>query len=281
MISSEFPEVTLITNANNVGFAKANNQGIRASLGEYVLLLNPDTIVPQGVLDVSVAAIRGMPEVGVLGCRLVYADGSPQLEAGRRLPSIWDYALQSLYLHAFFPKSPIFNRVLMPDWDHADCREVECLMGAFMLFRREELISIGMLDEAVFMYHEDVEICHRIRQSGRKVWFLGTQTVVHLSGRSSAKADRPLWLLDGEIRCQLMRSLYGPRTALTCRWIIGMRSVLRFSVGLIAWIPARVFGFAGREPDVFEISRSLRMLQWSIHPPSVFRYFPEMPNQWE
>lgn len=275
-ISQEFKQATIIANNQNIGFPKANNIGIKVSKGEFVLLLNPDTILTKGVLKICVDKMRRMPQVGALGCRLIYPDGKPQYESGRRFLNLWDLLTQSFYLHTLFPKSSLFNRHLIGDWDHADEREIDCISGAFMLLRRKALEQVGYLSEKVFMYYEDIEMCFRLKQQGWKIWFLGTVTVIHLAGQSSAKSQQPLWLLEGDIKCRLMKLLYGDLAVLTCRVIIIIRSVFRLVVGLLLYIPAWLLGKLDFEPNLFKPYRNLQMLRWSVKPSSIHKYFPQL-----
>lgn len=184
-VLGEFPHVRLLRNGANLGFAAANNQGIRASSGHYVLLLNSDTLVrEQGIFDEWVGFMDEHPEVAVSGCRLTWPDGSHQVgDAGHR-PS-----LGTVFIHAFFLSrlAPWRLRGLFAvGVGPGPPREVDWVSGAALLARRSALDVAGLLDERFFMYAEDVEWCCRMRSLEYEVAYLPGLSIVHLQGGSAA-----------------------------------------------------------------------------------------------
>jgi hypothetical protein len=184
-VAARWPGVRLIRNPSNVGFAAANNIGIRASSGEFVLLLNSDTIVPAGAIDRLVAALERHPCAAVAGPRLVDARGVPELSFGRVL-SPWNEVRQRV-LGALHERGVAAARRWVarraaaegwPDW----------VSGACLLARRADAEAVGLLDERYFMYGEDVDFCAAIRARGRAVLFTPDAEIVHLRGRSRASA---------------------------------------------------------------------------------------------
>jgi len=273
-VISKYKKVKIIANDKNFGFPKANNQAIKQSQGDFILLLNPDTILLPEVLSICLNKMKEDQEIGALGPRLIYKNGEPQYEAGRRFIKISDLLYQSLYLHVIFPGSRIFNGQLMGEWKHDDDREVDCISGAFMLLRKAVLDQIGLLDEKLFMYFEDVEICHRIKMAGWKIWFQGTQTVIHISARSSRKSNKKLWILEGDVKCSMIEMLYGKKAKFGCRIIIGARSMIR----IILWIlmlPIKLFKFKNNNIESLNPIINLKLIQWSIKPSIIFKFFPE------
>ncbi len=184
MVRTEFPQVHLIVNAQNLGYTKANNQGIQASRGKYVLLLNPDTVVLPGAIEALVAFAESHPEAGIIGPKLVNPDGSIQRSA-RSLPDLGAGLFRNTPLGRLFPNNPFVRRYLLTDFGYDQVREVGWVSGAAMLIRREVLDKIGLLDERFWAYCEDVDLCWRAWQAGFKVVFNPSATIIHKIGRSS------------------------------------------------------------------------------------------------
>ncbi len=184
MVKKDFPQVTLIENSKNRGFAAANNQGIDISKGRYVLLLNSDTVVLDNALAKTVAFADSHPEAAVVGCRV--------LNPGRTLqptcfmfPSILNMLLSSTYLYKLFPKNKFFGRERMTWWNRNDIREVDVVTGCFMLVRQDAIKKVGSMDEQFFMYGEETDWCYRFKQAGWKVMFTPVCEIIHLGGQSS------------------------------------------------------------------------------------------------
>ncbi len=186
MIAREFPQVHLIRNSANFGFARANNQGIRASTGRYVLLLNSDTIVPPGALLALIQFMNDHPEAGACGPRLARADGSTQPFAFGGDPT-------PAYLLARGWNRLIFQRALH-DWETHESQSVDWLSGACLLARRDALEQVGGFDEKFFMYFEDNDLCLRLRRAGWKIFYNPTVTITHFGGASvSQNPARTRW----------------------------------------------------------------------------------------
>ena len=194
VVRRDFPWVTLIANKTNVGFAKANNQAFSQCTGEFVLLLNPDTEVYERSLEIMVEFLRHHPEYGAAGPKLVSVDQKVWYEGARNLPRLVDVVAEAFMLRRVFPHSKIFGGLLMSYWDHESDRDVDCLQGACILVRRRVIDRVGMLDEALFMYFEDVDFCCRIRQAGLRIRYLSSSVVLHIwqgsTQRSSEKEQR-------------------------------------------------------------------------------------------
>ena len=184
MVNREFPEVIIISNSENRGFAAANNQGIAVAQGRYVLLLNSDTIVLDGAIDKVVAFADTHPKAGITGCRVLNEDKTLQLSCFM-FPSVLNMTLWITYLFKLFPRSRFFGRERMTWWDRDDVREVDVLTGCFMLVRRESLEQVGLMDERFFMYFEETDWCYRFKQEGWKVMFTPNAEIIHLGGASS------------------------------------------------------------------------------------------------
>ncbi|WP_135556429.1 glycosyltransferase family 2 protein [Paenibacillus cymbidii] len=184
-IRSEFPQVHLICNRDNIGFAKANNQAMKVARGRYFLLLNSDTEVAPDSLDIMLRFMDERPRVGASGCKVVLPDGSLDKACRRGFPTPSASFYYAFGIAKLFPDKPHFNQYqlgyLSPDEEYA----VDCLVGAFMLVRRETVEQVGMLDEAFFMYGEDVDWCYRIKSAGWEVYYYPRTTIIHHKRASS------------------------------------------------------------------------------------------------
>jgi len=185
MVREEFPEVRLIANEENLGFTGANNQGIAASRGRYLLLLNPDAEVLGDALGAMVDYMDAHPDVGALGPMLLNPDGSVQ-SSRRRFPTLATAFLEStIFQWELSRDNRILRRYYVLDRPDDEVQEVDWVTGACILMRREALEEVGPLDEGFFMYSEELDWCRRARERGWKVVYLPTARVVHYGGKSS------------------------------------------------------------------------------------------------
>ncbi len=189
LLREKFPGVTLLANDENVGFARASNQGLRVARGRFLALLNPDTVVQEDTFSAMLDFMKAHPEAGMVGCKILNPDGSLQLACRRSFPTPWVAFTKLSGLSRLFPRSRLFGRYNLTFLDPDRSYEVEAISGSFMMIRRQVLEDVGFLDEAFFMYGEDLDWCYRIREAGWKVcYFPGTQ-IIHFKGESSKKAQ--------------------------------------------------------------------------------------------
>lgn len=189
MVSEKFPEVKLISNTENLGFAKANNQAIRTAKGEYILLLNPDTVVEEDSFQKIVDFMDQHPEAGGLGVKMIDGKGRFLPESKRGLPTPAVAFWKIFGVSKLFPHSKRFGRYHLGFLDRDQIHEVEVLAGAFMLLRHEALDKIGLLDEDYFMYGEDIDLSYRITQGGYKNYYFPETTIIHYKGESTKKGS--------------------------------------------------------------------------------------------
>ena len=189
MLAQKFPEVKVIANKENVGFAKANNQAIRVSVGEYVLLLNPDTVVEDDTFSKCIAFMDSHPDAGGLGVKMVDGKGQFLPESKRGLPTAQTAFYKMFGLTKLFPHSKRFARYYMGHLSNDQTNEVEILAGAFMMMRRETLDKVGLLDETFFMYGEDIDLSYRITQGGYKNYYFPETRIIHYKGESTKKTS--------------------------------------------------------------------------------------------
>ncbi|MEI6313424.1 MAG: glycosyltransferase family 2 protein [Syntrophus sp. (in: bacteria)] len=186
MVAATFPSVRLICNNENLGFAKANNQAIKEAKGDYVLLLNSDTVVPDNqIFSEWLSFMDRHPEAGASGCRLIKADGVHWVGDAGFKPSLGSIFGYSFFLSKFFPG--YFKGIFLNYHVKAAAAEVDWVSGAAFLVRKAILPEVGLLDENVFMYAEDVEWGCRIRSKGYKIFYLPGLVIIHLVGASTKK----------------------------------------------------------------------------------------------
>lgn len=193
MVQENYPQAILLANSDNKGFAAANNQALALARGDYVLLLNSDTYLIDNSLLKAVEFAKRHPEAGMIGCRVLNADGTLQPTCFQ-YPSLLNLFLQAFYFPKLFPRSRFFGRERMTWWKRDDIREVQVITGCFLLVRAEVIRQIGFLDESFFMYGEETDWCYRARRAGWKLLFTPEACIVHLGGASS-RQNRPEMML--------------------------------------------------------------------------------------
>ena len=187
MVATFFPKVILVQSLENLGFARANNLALREVCSDFVLLLNPDTIIPDHAFDDTINFLKINPEAGMVTCRLAKADGTLDLACRRSLPSLFDGFSRAVGLARLFPKSHIFARYNLTYLNEDQVNEVEAINGAFIMTKRQAINEVGLLDEQFFMYGEDLDWCCRFRQQRWKIYYLPSPTVIHLKGQAGRK----------------------------------------------------------------------------------------------
>lgn len=187
MLQTEFPEVKLIANKHNPGFSVANNQAIKKAQGEYILLLNPDTLVPEDVFKKCLEFMNNTLKCGALGVYMHDKDGIFLPESKRGLPTPWVSFCKMSGLNKLFPNNHIFNRYHLGNLKNDENHIVDVLAGAFMWMRKSALEKVGLLDETFFMYGEDIDLSYRIQKGGFENWYLGTVKILHYKGESTNK----------------------------------------------------------------------------------------------
>ena len=187
-LSSRFPKVSFIASNHNIGFAKANNRAIRQSLGEYVLLLNPDTVVGEHTLRDAVAFMDAHPDAGATGVRMLKSDGGDAMESRRGIPTPLTAFYKMSGLCSLMPKSRRFGKYYMSYLSRDEANPIEVISGAFMMLRRTTLDAVGLLDEDYFMYGEDIDLSYRILKGGWQNWYVPA-TLLHYKGESTQKTS--------------------------------------------------------------------------------------------
>jgi GT2 family glycosyltransferase len=187
MVRNEFTEVKLIQNTVNKGFSAANNQAIKQSAGQYILLLNPDTLVEEDTFSKCIGFMKNHPDAGALGVRMVNGEGRFLPESKRSLPTPATAFFKTFGFSFLFPKSHLFSRYYL---SHIDCYETsatEVIAGAFMFIRREALEKAGLPDEDFFMYGEDIDLSYRIMKAGYQNYYFPDVQIIHFKGQSTSR----------------------------------------------------------------------------------------------
>ncbi|MBQ9640602.1 MAG: glycosyltransferase family 2 protein [Bacteroidaceae bacterium] len=187
-LKGKFPWVYYIECKRNNGFSVANNMAIRQARGEYVMLLNPDTILGEHTLHECISFMDAHPSAGGVGVRMLKEDGSFALESRRGVPTPWTSFCKMIGLGKLYPKSPFFGRYYMQYLPLDEPVEIDIMSGACMTMRRSALDQCGLLDEDFFMYGEDIDMSYRILNAGYKNYYLPT-TILHYKGESTQKSS--------------------------------------------------------------------------------------------
>lgn len=189
MVKQNFPTVKCIINNNNVGFSKANNQAIAMAKGEYVLLLNPDTVVEENTFSKCIAFADAHQNLGGLGVKMIDGNGVFLPESKRGLPTPAVSFFKIFGLSALFPTSTLFSKYHLGNLNNNEINEIDVLSGAFMWMRKSVLEKIGYLDEAFFMYGEDIDLSYRIQLAGYKNYYFPDTKIIHYKGESTKKGS--------------------------------------------------------------------------------------------
>ncbi len=230
-IRQSFPRVRVVENGANLRFSKANNVGIRASRGELVLILNPDTLIHDGALDTWVEFADRHPEVGAFGCRVLNADGSYQ-EPARPFPTIWREWVAALYLRRLAHLSDVFISDTYTGWRGDTERSVDWQSGCCVMLRADLLKRLGGFDEQFYYYYEDVDLCRRVWEAGSPIRYTPEVVVTHLGGQSTKRFPIAFELDKYRNRYRYFYKYYGRRGARRCRRVT------------LAWLRIRHLGYS-------------------------------------
>lgn len=188
-LQKEFQFAKFIVNDRNEGFSKANNVALQQCAGEYVLFLNPDTIIAENILHDCLDFFSTHEKAGAIGVRMIDGSGNFLPESKRSFPSIMVSFFKLFGLSSLFSHSRFFNRYSLGYLPEDAIHEVDVLSGAFLMARRDMLLQLNGFDEAFFMYGEDIDLCYRIQQSGYKNYYLGNKTIIHFKGESAKQSS--------------------------------------------------------------------------------------------
>ncbi|MEW6252452.1 MAG: glycosyltransferase family 2 protein [Planctomycetota bacterium] len=226
VIATEFPNVRLWALDANLGFAAANNLAARHAVGEWLLLLNPDTLVLPNAIPSLVRFAESHPRAAVVGGRALNADGSLQPNCFEP-PNLWDLWVNALGLHRLAPRSRVFGRERLLHRDYDQPMRVPVVAGCFMLVRQAAIQEVGLLDEAFFMYAEEVDWCVRFRRHGWQVWYTPAATLIHYGGVSAAYDPHATRTYARQSLLRFLRKYHGQTYVAGCQTAIATGRLLR------------------------------------------------------
>lgn len=259
MVAEQFPDFRLIRNAENLGFAKANNIGIEASTGDYVCLVNSDVKFTADCISPMLEYLIKHPDVGMIGPKMRLLNG----KIGRstmRFPKIWYFFCRALGLDHVFRGSRIFGGLLMADFDHETTRPVEVLNGWFVLTSRSALDKVGGFDPQFFMYGEDVDWSYRYWQAGEKLVFFADAEALHYGGASSAHEPLRFSVEMCQANWQLWRKHHGWFSNFAYLAMFALHYTVRLIGSSIEFVcrPSR------RQDARFKVKRGFANLHWLV-----------------
>lgn len=257
MVTRDYPNVRLIQTGANLGFARANNVGIAASHGRYLALVNSDVKVLKDCITRLVDFCEQHADVGMVGPHVIGGDGKLQRSC-RGFPNLWNMFCRALALDSVFPKSKWFSGYSLSYWSHDVERTVDMLSGCFWLVRKAALEKVGLLDEAFFMYGEDMDWCRRFWNSGWKVVYVPSAEAIHYGGGSSANAPLRFYIERQRADLQYWKKHHsGP--AVACFFLVSCLHLILRAVGYTL-----ALGLKRRERQIYrhKVGRSIACLKW-------------------
>ena len=273
LLEKEFKSIHLIKNSENIGFARANNQALKICKGRHVLFLNPDTEVISLSIQRMVNVLDKNQKIGAVGCKLIYPDGSVYTPCARAFPTPLNSFFEIMMLRRLFPKSKFFGSKELLYWDRNDSREVECLVGACLMVKREVLDNIGPFDEGYFMYGEDIDICYRIRKAEWKNYYLSEAQIIHHAEASSKKAESKSEkenktfskiALVNQANFQFMQRNYGTKSAYLFRLLIVVGTFTRIFVIFLGML---LLNRINKNNELFNkktLNKYKKVLRWAL-----------------
>jgi len=195
MVRQSTPEAILIRNHDNLGFTRPANQAMQAAKGDFILLINPDTLIFPKAFELMVTFLEENPEIGIVGPKVLNADGTLQIPCRRSEARPWDVITYFLGLAERFPQDKRFSGYTQGYLDENKTHEVQGVSGSCMLIRKAVLDQIGYFDERFFAYQEDADFCIRAREAGWKIYYYPTAKITHFGGQggSSVQPYRSIW----------------------------------------------------------------------------------------
>ena len=259
MVEREFPQVVLIRQTSNGGFAQANNVALAESSGKYFLLLNSDTIVHPGSIKRLVDFMESIPEAGAAAPKLLNLDGSLQRSCSI-FPSPATELYDAVYLSKLLPRSKLFGGYAMSYWDFDQERDVDFAGGSCLMLRRSALDQVGALDEGYFMYTEEADLCYRLKQAGWRVVFLPDAQIVHIGGQSTKRCASRMAVQLPISRHRFIRKFQGSGPAALFKGAVALGSALR----LLAWSPSWFTANGYRKDLEQRLRTQSALVKWAI-----------------
>lgn len=226
-IRKRFPEITLIANAENLGFGRANNVALQKVQGKFVVLINPDTVTQEDTFDKLLEFFEQQQDAGAATCKIINPDGSFSVDCRHSIPTPSIAFWKVIGLSKLFPRSKIFARYNLTYLDPDKTYPVPAISGSFMMIKKEVLDQVGLFDERFFMYCEDIDLCHRINQTPFKIYYVPTTQIIHYKGESTRKDNLDYVITFNKALYQFFQKYYAQHTAFFFRWLITLGIVFR------------------------------------------------------
>jgi N-acetylglucosaminyl-diphospho-decaprenol L-rhamnosyltransferase len=228
-VARGFPFVHLVRNSGNTGFAAANNQALRSAESRYMLLLNPDTEVDPGAIDALIRFMDAHPQAWAAGPALLNGDRTPQ-RTGVKFPTLWNLAVETLFLDRLFPMSRLFGSHRELYADPTAARQVDYLQGSCLIVKKEAVERIGGLDEGFFMYFEETDWCFRMKEAGGEIWYTPDASVIHFGGGTFGHYDERRLVHFYTSLKRFFEKHHSPSGLLAVRLLILCRGIIRWIV---------------------------------------------------
>jgi len=256
-IRLQFPDVTLIENHANLGFARANNIGMALSRGKYVCLINSDVVIPSGCLEKMIEFMEAHSEIGLLGPKMLSPDGGIGASV-MRFPTVWNTLCCALGLHSIFPHSALFGGFMMDGYAYDAVDNIEVLTAWFLMIPRMALQMVGGLDEQFFMYGEDIDWSYRFRAAGWQVVFYPDAGALHYGAASSEEAPMRFYVEMRRANLQYFRKHHGWLGVFGYRLAIWVHEIVR----VVGYSFLYCFKRHRRSEAAFKIRRSIACMRW-------------------
>ena len=259
MIRNQFPHVRLIETGANLGFARANNVGIKLGSGKYVCLINSDVNVPPDCLPKMYRYMEQQPAIGLLGPKMLGPDGRTR-RSGMRFPTIWNTFLRALAVDSLFKGSGIFGGLLMADFQFDQIKDMDVLNGWFWMARREALDQVGLLDERFFIYGEDIDWCKRFHLAGWRVVFCPEAEAVHYGGASSSNAPLRFFIEMQRANLQYWEKYHGRISRFFYVLAVWLNHVIRATGWGFVYLAQR----SSRTRALVKVKQNLACMHWLL-----------------
>jgi len=262
-LQTEFPLIQLVKNNENIGFAGANNIGFLEAKADYLLFLNPDTLVLGNALTEMLDRLKSLPDAGAIGCKLLNTDGTIQTSCIQRFPTIWNQMFDVEALQNRWPRWKIWGIAPLFD-ENREPVPVEVISGACLMVRREAFQAAGHFSRDYYMYAEDADLCYTIRSQGRTCYYAGGAQVIHHGGGSSKVRTTNHWstIMTRKAILQFCRKTRGPFYSQLYRIAMGVSATGR----LVLLLPMALISFNKTSSDNVRatIAKWTAILKWSL-----------------
>jgi len=219
-VEKKFPEVKIIANTKNLGFSAANNQAIKSSLGEYIVLINPDTVVQEDTFSKLLEFMDSNQDAGGATCKILNPDGTFSIDSRHSIPTPSTALWKLIGFNRLFPKSKTFGRYNLTYLDPNETYTVDAISGSFMFLRKKAVDDVGLLDEDYFMYCEDVDYCYRMNKQKWKIYYVPESNVVHYKGESTKKSNIDYIINFNKSLYLFYKKHFHEKSVAALRWII-------------------------------------------------------------